>query len=106
MQGAGLTIRSNFGFSVLLKDTYIHGQEELGIKPPTLWLVFDPLTIHQPMFNFLHNPVLEIIEIHTEIPGIIVDTAVPMIPMPMMQRVNEVSVRWHYDQKTYFKIAN
>lgn len=30
IQGAGLTIRSNFGFSVLLKDTLTYGQELLG----------------------------------------------------------------------------
>lgn len=33
MQGAGLTIRGNLGFHVLLKDTSTCEQEELGLKP-------------------------------------------------------------------------
>ena len=36
MQGAGLPIRSNFRFSVRLKDTTTSDQEEPGIKPPAL----------------------------------------------------------------------
>lgn len=44
MQGAGgLTIGSNLQFSVLSKDTYTCGKEELGIKLPDMWLVDDPL---------------------------------------------------------------
>ena len=48
MQGTGLTIMSNLGFSVLLKDISTHGQEEPGIKPPTLWLVDKPALAHEP----------------------------------------------------------
>ncbi|XP_044027475.1 uncharacterized protein LOC122864256 [Siniperca chuatsi] len=36
MQGAGLTIGSTLGFSVLPKDTLSYEQQELGIDPPTL----------------------------------------------------------------------
>lgn len=38
MQGAGLTIGSNMGFSVLLKDTLTHGQEKPGElnQPPLM----------------------------------------------------------------------
>ncbi len=35
VQGTVQPIRSNSGFSVLLKDTSKHGQEELGIELPT-----------------------------------------------------------------------
>ena len=41
MPAAPLPIRSNFGFSVLLKYTWTHDQEESGIEPPTF--VFDLL---------------------------------------------------------------
>ena len=35
MRGPGLSIKSNLGFSILLKDTLTHGLEESGIEPPT-----------------------------------------------------------------------
>ncbi len=43
MHGAGLTIRSNVGFSVSPKDTSTRGSEELGVNPPTVHLAYNLL---------------------------------------------------------------
>ena len=37
-------IRDKFRFCILPRDTWTHWLEELGIKPPTLWLVDKPMS--------------------------------------------------------------
>ena len=46
-----LSIGSNLGFSILLKDTLTYRLEEPGIEPPTFKLVGDPLCLLKLRFR-------------------------------------------------------
>ncbi len=58
MQGAGLPIGRNLGFSILLKDTATQGQEEPGVEPPMLRLMDDLLSWATASQGHLHCPVV------------------------------------------------
>ncbi len=61
------SLPSSWGFSVLLKDTSIHGQEEPGMEPPSWGLVDDLLYLLS--HSRLSMPIYELLAVPPHIPS-------------------------------------